>query len=182
MSPYIPRYPGPRWSIRYGVYEGVQKFALEELNRAVQVFLPYVVGTGPAAAAAPLEAEENLILLGTPEDNPAIHDRPTQRHPPSRHPRATPGLPSLGRRSQRRGHRRRSPAAVLYGVRRSMPTCWPAGCSPKRTASLSRALDEMGEFASRITLRSPARRVDLGLRPLRLPALPGRHGPPALQR
>lgn len=69
MSPYIPRYPGPRWSIAYGDSEGVSGFALEELYRTLQSFLPYVVEVLPASQFQPGSQPGNVILLGTPEDN-----------------------------------------------------------------------------------------------------------------
>jgi hypothetical protein len=69
MSPYIPRYPGPRWSIVYGSAEGVNGFALEELVRSLQSFLPYVIEVLPASQFQPGSHPGNLVLLGTPSDN-----------------------------------------------------------------------------------------------------------------
>jgi hypothetical protein len=69
MSPYIPRYQGPRWSIAYGSQEDETNFALEELYRAVQSFLPYVLEVQPAWQVDPLTFSGHLILLGTPQDN-----------------------------------------------------------------------------------------------------------------
>lgn len=35
--PRPPRWPGPRWSIHYGAYEGVEACALRELQRVIQL-------------------------------------------------------------------------------------------------------------------------------------------------
>jgi hypothetical protein len=50
MTRYERRYPGPRWRLVYGSYEGVEQFAVDELQRAVQRYLPYVLEVQPAAA------------------------------------------------------------------------------------------------------------------------------------
>lgn len=40
---YKARYPGPRWQIVCSAYEGVEKFAVDELQRELQRFVPYVL-------------------------------------------------------------------------------------------------------------------------------------------
>ena len=42
------RYPGPRWTLLYGSYQGVEEFAVSELQRMVQRCLPYVLEALPA--------------------------------------------------------------------------------------------------------------------------------------
>ncbi len=78
------RYVGVRWQMLVGRYDGVQQFAVDELQRMVQYFLPYVLavepakdqpalGSGPNANAhAAATHENNLLLVGTAKDNGAI--------------------------------------------------------------------------------------------------------------
>ena len=42
------RYPGTRWTLLYGSYEGVEQFAVNELQRMVQRSIPYVLEVLPA--------------------------------------------------------------------------------------------------------------------------------------
>lgn len=62
------RYEGLRWRIHPGRYDGVEKFALHELQREVQAWLPYVVEIGATGT------DGHDILLGTPASNPRIAD------------------------------------------------------------------------------------------------------------
>ncbi|MEK7407952.1 MAG: hypothetical protein AAB225_23020, partial [Acidobacteriota bacterium] len=70
VEKYKLRYGGLRWSVSFGSYEGVERFALDELQRVVQRFVPYVVEI--RHAAEPLDREKNLILVGTRQNNPLI--------------------------------------------------------------------------------------------------------------
>ena len=72
MSPYIPRYPGPRWSLVYGSRTNVSGFALEELQRALQSYLPYILPVYAAQETAWAALQDHVILLGIPEDNPLM--------------------------------------------------------------------------------------------------------------
>lgn len=65
-SIFQKRFPGARWQIRYAK----AGYALTELQRAVQARLPYVLEV--RAESGPRSSEENLLLLGTPEDHPRI--------------------------------------------------------------------------------------------------------------
>ncbi len=64
------RYPGTRWTLLYGSYEGVEQFAINELQRMVQRSIPYVLEVLPAGRTP--DATRNLILMGTPAANPRI--------------------------------------------------------------------------------------------------------------
>jgi hypothetical protein len=64
------RYPGVRWTLLYGSYEGVEQFAVNELQRMVQRNLPYVLEILPASRTP--DAERNLILVGTSATHPKI--------------------------------------------------------------------------------------------------------------
>ena len=70
---YKPRYPGPRWHLIYGDYRGVEEFALDELQKMVQRYVPYVVEIRHAAEE--LDQDANHILVGTAANNPQIADR-----------------------------------------------------------------------------------------------------------
>ena len=76
------RYGGPRWKIAYASYEGVQRFAVNELQRTLQQYLPYVIETRPAAQLDPTGA--NVILVGTATGNHLIAELETKglvQHP-----------------------------------------------------------------------------------------------------
>ena len=40
---YHPRYEGPRWQLIYGSYRGIDEFALDELQKMTQQYVPYVL-------------------------------------------------------------------------------------------------------------------------------------------
>jgi hypothetical protein len=63
--PYKPRFPGPRWQIVSPRYDGVEKFAIDELQREMQRFLPYVV----AVRSSP-GPEELVVLLSHKPSRP----------------------------------------------------------------------------------------------------------------
>ncbi|NLB54166.1 MAG: hypothetical protein GX811_00075 [Lentisphaerae bacterium] len=63
------RYEGIRWRILYGNYEGVQRTAVNELQRFVQSYLPYVPEILPAGAGS---AETHEILVGTVKNHSGI--------------------------------------------------------------------------------------------------------------
>jgi hypothetical protein len=65
-----PRYPGPRWTLLYGSYEGIEEFAVNELQRMIQRPVPYVLEVLPATQTP--EATRSLVLVGTPAANPRI--------------------------------------------------------------------------------------------------------------
>ncbi len=71
MSAYTPRYPGTRWKIVYGEYAGISKFAVAELQRILQSYVPYVVEVVAAGDYRP-DSEENCLAVGTREDNALI--------------------------------------------------------------------------------------------------------------
>lgn len=71
MSKFPRRYSGLRWSILYGNYEGPEQVAVEELQRFVQHYQPYVIECCPAVH--PSEGEpEHRIIVGTPQNNPLL--------------------------------------------------------------------------------------------------------------
>lgn len=73
MPNYTRRYAGIRWSLVHGGLTGTDRFAVTELQRVVQRFLPYVLPIRPAMA--PEEAlNEHLILVGTVGNNPLLAD------------------------------------------------------------------------------------------------------------
>jgi hypothetical protein len=66
-----PGYTGRRWEIVFGRYEGVEQFAVNELQRMVQRYLPYIVAVRPDGSS-PCRANSNGMLLGTPDSHRAI--------------------------------------------------------------------------------------------------------------
>jgi len=77
MSSYVPRYPGIRWKIVYGYFDGIQKFAIAELQRIVQAYVPYVVEVIAARDYQP-SGVENCLLVGTAKEHPLIQRCVTQ--------------------------------------------------------------------------------------------------------
>ena len=77
MGAYKVKYEGPRWQILYGQAEGVEGFALTELQRMVQGFLPYVVAVTQAEPDVCSRAQHSMIL-GTAADNPLIAELSAQ--------------------------------------------------------------------------------------------------------
>lgn len=70
---YRERYVGTRWSLLYGSYDGVERFAVNELQNYVQRYLPYVLEVRKAEAVEQI-GDDHVILIGTPESNPLIAD------------------------------------------------------------------------------------------------------------
>ena len=62
-------YSGTRWQIFYGSFEGIERFALCELQRCLQSFLPYLLPVLPADSTV---TAGHLALLGTAENNRQI--------------------------------------------------------------------------------------------------------------
>ena len=67
---YKPRYEGPRWQLIYGSYRGTDEFALDELQKTTQQYVPYVLEV--RNAGEPLDSDAHLILLGTTASNPLM--------------------------------------------------------------------------------------------------------------
>jgi hypothetical protein len=115
---YAKRFSGPRWRLVYGAYLGAEEFALNELQRTLQRFVPYVLEIHPAAA--PLHPDANHVLIGTPENNPLIAD--LIRKGILRPPTTSEGYSSICIPSPLNPERRfvviagHDAAGVLYGV------------------------------------------------------------------
>jgi hypothetical protein len=67
---YNPRYAGPRWHLIYGSYTGVEEFALNELQKMTQRYVPYVIEV--RSAREPVNHDANLLVVGTSVNNPLI--------------------------------------------------------------------------------------------------------------
>jgi hypothetical protein len=70
---FTPRYQGRRWKIIYGSYTGIEYCAVNQLQRLVQRYLPYVIKVVPTFNKE-LISSDHLILVGTPKNNPAIKE------------------------------------------------------------------------------------------------------------
>lgn len=71
MNTHARRYPGPRIKIVYGQYQGMQRFAVVELQRIIQSLVPYVVEVVSAQNYEP-EAGDHGLAVGTAADHPLI--------------------------------------------------------------------------------------------------------------
>ena len=65
----IIEFPGTRWQILYGNYQGIERFAVAELQRCLQSYLPYLL---PISAVNESLAKGHIALLGTVKNNPLI--------------------------------------------------------------------------------------------------------------
>jgi hypothetical protein len=115
-----PRYwPGVRWEIAFGSYEGVERFAVDELQRMAQLPFLYVLKVGPAKGIKPAE-REHLILVGTAKNNSLL--RQLIEHGKLQPPKGTEGysvacLDSPWKQAQRViAVVGTDPNGVLYGV------------------------------------------------------------------
>ncbi|MCK6487085.1 MAG: hypothetical protein L6R48_01880 [Planctomycetes bacterium] len=70
-SSFKRRDHGLRWTIIHGGYRGLQRFALEEAQRLVQMQVPYVVELAEARADL-VQGEEHWLVIGTLEGNPLL--------------------------------------------------------------------------------------------------------------
>ncbi|MFC1479246.1 hypothetical protein ACFL6F_01495 [Planctomycetota bacterium] len=73
MDSHKKRHKGMRWTVVYGEHEGVRGYALIELQKAVQQFLPYVIEIVKAEEWKP-DHSEHVILAGTAECNKYIRE------------------------------------------------------------------------------------------------------------
>ena len=64
------RHEGARWSLIYGIYEGAEKFAIDEAQRYFQSYLPYVMRVEKAEMVVPEKLAGHLLVVGTMENNP----------------------------------------------------------------------------------------------------------------
>lgn len=148
---YEDRYKGIRWSVVYGCYEGVERFALQELYKAIQNFQPYVIEVLPASNKIPRQ-EDHLILIGTPDNNPLIGEL-VQKKRIEFH-RRPQGYSITCMNSPWRDGRRvlviagSDPRGVLYGVEDFNARILAAKILQKKQANsnLRQVFDSMGDF------------------------------------
>ncbi len=60
---------GPRWRLLFGIFSGVERTAVIELQKIVQYYLPYTLVVEPAVGDGPFE---HLVLVGTASSNSLI--------------------------------------------------------------------------------------------------------------
>ncbi|CAN5392402.1 hypothetical protein BH09VER1_BH09VER1_08120 [soil metagenome] len=61
-------YPGPRWNLLFGAFQGIERTAVVELQKILQYYLPYTLVAEAASGADPATLE-HVALLGTPSSN-----------------------------------------------------------------------------------------------------------------
>lgn len=160
MFEHKGRYAGTRWRVVCGAYGGVEQFALDELQRAVQTFHPYVVPVYAAASAGnPKNHPDHLIVVGTAKDNPLIADlaaRKLVRVPPKPDAFALACLKSpWNARRKVLAVAGRDARGVLYGVEdlnaRVLSRYWPHEGAPRVMPEIPskrrESFDAMPEFA-----------------------------------
>jgi hypothetical protein len=63
-------FEGKRWTIVYGSYEGLEEYAVNELHKTVQQFLPYILTSGDGSSGELQNfAGFNIIFIGTVGSN-----------------------------------------------------------------------------------------------------------------
>jgi hypothetical protein len=71
----------PRWTIVYGNYTGIEGYAVRELNKLVQGYVPYVVRAVPASSfRLDEEKENNLIFIGICSSNSYLNQFNQEKH------------------------------------------------------------------------------------------------------
>ena len=144
---YKPRYPGTRWHLIYGSYNGVEQFALDELQRMAQRYLPYVVEIRHAAEA--LDSDANHILIGTLANNPRLAE--LQQRSAFKAPTQPQGYSAACFKSPWNAARKvvaiggTDAAGVLYGVidfNRRL-----ANVTPDDPKDMRQAVDNIAEFS-----------------------------------
>jgi hypothetical protein len=68
---YTIRYEGIRWKLVYGVYEDVQQYAVNEIQKCIQKYLPYIIKVEKAGENT-IKDQDHIILIGTADNNPLI--------------------------------------------------------------------------------------------------------------
>jgi hypothetical protein len=64
-------YAGPRWSLLFGSFAGIERTAVVELQKILQYYVPYTLVVRPADAAV-VETGGHVALIGTASSNPVI--------------------------------------------------------------------------------------------------------------
>jgi hypothetical protein len=150
MARYERRYPGTRWSILYGAYDGVEAFALRELQRAAQRYFPYVIETRQAQQPDAATGE-HLLLIGSVANNARIRELVESGRVPA--PAQPQGytLTCLdspwAERCKVVAIAGADPAGVLYGVEHFNAHILAARVMPDNPIQLRSAFDAMPPFS-----------------------------------
>ena len=145
---YKPRFPGARWHLIYGSYAGVEHFALDELQRMMQRYLPYVVEVRHTAEL--LVQEANHILVGTVADN--THIAKLVEKGAVQPPTKAQGYSAACFKSPWNPERKvvviagTDPAGVLYGVIDFNKRL--ASVTPDDPKDMRQTLDNLAEFSA----------------------------------
>lgn len=147
--PYKLRYEGIRWKILYGQYQGVEQFALEELQRTLQKYLPYVLRVEKADASTGKE-QDHLVILGTVATNPCLAElvslgRIQNPERPQGYTLACFESP-WGRGNKVIAIAGTDPAGVLYGVEEFNAHFLDGNLVVDHPGRLREALDSIGAF------------------------------------
>ena len=148
------RHEGTRWSLLYGSYEGVEKFAIDEAQRYFQSCLPYVMRVecaGKNGAATPEKLAGHLLIVGTKENNPLaaqLIDKGLIERPRGPEGYTLKCMESPWNPSSRIVAVVGSDAAgVLYGVERLVLTILPDLVAPPNPAKVREHIDNLPFFA-----------------------------------
>ena len=148
------RHEGTRWSLLFGSYEGVEKFAVEEAQRHFQSYLPYVMRVDNAAKSKSppdFNLSGHLLLVGTPTDNPLIAQLIEKKAIPS--PVGAEGYTLACVASPWSAESKvvavagTDSSGVLYGVERLGLTLLPDLAAPLSPQFLRKSIDDLPFFS-----------------------------------
>lgn len=146
---YRKRFAGSRWAILCGSYGGVERHAVNELQRYVQRYLPYVLELRHAELVDQI-GDDHAILIGTPQNNPLIAEVVGKGIVAKSEGRE--GYSIFAGKSPWNSDRRlmvvagSDPNGVLYGVQRLDSVLRTAVGQPD-PPDMSAAFDKMPDFA-----------------------------------
>ncbi len=71
LNNFKVRYEGTRWKVICGSYKSVEQFAVNELQKMMQSYFPYVIRV--EIGGADLNShQDHLLLVGTTSNNPRL--------------------------------------------------------------------------------------------------------------
>ena len=146
---YKKRYEGVRWQIVYGSFDGLERTAVIELQRAVQSYFPYVVEVVSAADAIKLDG--HLLLVGKTDTHPMLAE--LVRKEALAAPQGAQSFSLAGFSSPYAGNANVVAIAgtdaegVFYGVRELIASVMPDLIRPNYPHERQRSFDALTGFA-----------------------------------
>ena len=142
------RYGENRWTLVHGSYDGIERIAVDSLQRSVQRHLPYVLTVRPAGDD--VSRDDNLAMVGTCDGNPLLREIAegvSILSPPGPQGYAVAAMPSPWAEGKKvvavAGF---DPAGVLHGVHDFNARIMAAQVMPEDPREMQKAFDEIEAF------------------------------------